>query len=202
MARSPSVRRVSAAPGKAGMEGLARLVPVAAEDIPGLLAFVRSEGIDLVVVGPEKPLSLGLADALVAAGVPVFGCSQRAAEIESSKAFSKALMARHRIPTAEFRTFEREERDEAIRFAAALARKSGRVVCKADGLAAGKGVIIVEGEHEAAPAVTTLLDGPAGSRLVVEEFLVGREASCMALVDGERVWPLAPCEDHKTIFDG
>ncbi len=204
LSRSPSVRSVACAPGNAGIAEVASLVPVGAEDVDGLVTHAAGEGYDLVVVGPEVPLALGLADELRERGLRVFGCSRAAAEIEGSKAFAKEVMARAGVPTARWGAFTDEA--HAASFAGDLLRRARRVVVKADGLAAGKGVVICDGEEQAREAIRSLLAGDlvggAGARVVVEEFLIGREASCMALVDGERVWPLAACEDHKTVHDG
>ncbi len=198
--RSPSVKRVDCAPGNAGIARHARLQAVASDDVAGIVSLARREGYDLVVVGPERPLSLGLADALSQAGVRVFGCSRAASEIEASKAFSKDLMQRHQIPTAEHGAFR--DAGEATRFAEHLLAEDGRVVLKADGLAAGKGVVICEDVATIREAAPQLLASTPSGVLVVEAFLMGREASCMALVAGTEVAMLPPCEDHKTIFDG
>jgi len=205
--RSPSVREVICAPGNVGIESVARVVPVKADDLDGLVALAEREAVGLVVVGPEAPLVAGLADRLVARGVPVFGCSAAAAEIEGSKAFSKQLMARHGIPTAAFGVFEEVAAADA--FVDGIVAERGHdlpLVVKADGLAAGKGVTICADGATAKREVRRMLEaralGAAGARVVIEEFLVGREASLMALVDGERVTPLEPAEDHKTVDDG
>ena len=198
LSRSPSVGSVEAAPGNAGMAAHVRLHPLAADDVGGLCALWDRERFDLVVVGPERPLSLGLADALEARGARVFGCSQAAAEIEASKGFAKALMARAGVPTAEWQAFG--DAAAATEFGRRLLARDGKVVVKADGLAAGKGVEIVDATGALAETVARLL--ALGASVVVEEFLVGREASFMALCAGEALLPLPPCEDHKTIFDG
>ena len=201
---SPSVREVTCAPGNAGIAEVARLVPIGAEDIDGLVTHAVDEGYDLVVIGPEGPLALGLTDALIGRGLRVFGCSRAAATIEGSKKFAKEVMERAGIPTARWGAFT--EAGPAIAMAESLCRESGRVVIKADGFAAGKGVVICSNAIMAREVIGWMLSGDmlgaAGVRVVVEEFLDGREASCMALVDGERVWPLAACEDHKTVLDG
>ena len=201
--RSDSVERVEAAPGNAGIADVARCHAIAGDDVPALVELARSGRYDLVVVGPERPLSLGLADALAAEGIRVFGCSKAAAEIEASKEFAKALMVRAGVPTADYRAFESDEIAEAVAYGARHVERAGRVVIKADGLAAGKGVVICESRPEVEPAVRLLFDLSGGARpVVVEEFLVGREASCMALVSGESVYSLPACEDHKTLGDG
>jgi phosphoribosylamine--glycine ligase len=205
LARSPSVGEILCAPGNAGTAALARSVAVKSDEIVALADLADAEAVDLVVVGPEAPLVAGLADLLAARGRAVFGCSRAAAEIEGSKIFAKELMARHKVPTARFGAFS--QLPEAELFIDELARDGdGRLVIKADGLAAGKGVVIAAGADEAKAEAKKMLAGQtvgdAGRRVVVEEFLVGREASLMALVDGERVTPLVAAEDHKTVFDG
>ena len=204
LAKSPSVREVLCAPGNAGIEEVARCLPVKADAMLELADLAAAENVDLVVVGPEAPLVAGLADLLRDRGRAVFGCSRAAAEIEGSKIFSKELMARHSVPQAAFGAFS--QLPEAELFVDQLMRDAERVVIKADGLAAGKGVVIARGADEAKRELAKMLAGDtvgdAGRRVVVEEFLVGREASLMALVDGERVTPLTPAEDHKQVRDG
>jgi phosphoribosylamine--glycine ligase len=205
LSRSPSVREVLCAPGNAGIAEVARCLPVRADEHSKLADLAEAEGVDLVVVGPEGPLVAGLADLLTTRGRPVFGCSRAAAEIEGSKAFAKAFMARHRVPSGAYGIFS--DVDNADLFIdAAFERGQKRLVVKADGLAAGKGVTICEGAHESKQAVREMLEarvhGLAGQRIVIEEFLEGAEATLMALVDGERVTPLAPSEDHKQRDDG
>lgn len=201
IAQSPVCSELLCAPGNPGIAKVARCLPVAAEDVSGLVALARREQVDLVVVGPEKPLSLGLADALAEAGIRCFGPRANAAEIESSKAFAKGLMERAGIPTAAFGVFEDPE--EAKRFAR---RWDGRVAVKADGLAAGKGVVVCSTVAEADAAIDSMLVarsfGSAGARVVIEERLEGEEASVIALVDGERFVVLAPAQDHKRAGDG
>ncbi len=204
LARSPGRPELVCAPGNVGIAQLARCVPVAADEPQKLAELADAENADLVVVGPEAPLCAGLADLLTARGRAVFGCSRAAAELEGSKAFAKAFMARHAIPTAAFGVFSDVPEAELF-IDRAFESGARKLVVKADGLAAGKGVILCDGAAEARDAAARLIAGgalgEAGKRLVIEEFLVGREASLMALVDGERVTPLAPAEDHKTIFD-
>jgi phosphoribosylamine---glycine ligase len=205
LARSPSVREVVCAPGNAGIAAVARCVPVRADECGRVADLADAEQADLVVVGPEAPLVAGLADLLAARGRAVFGCSRAAAEIEGSKAYAKAFMARHAVPTAAFGVFS-EPPEAELFIAAQFERGAARLVIKADGLAAGKGVVIADSNDAAVAAARAMLTehtlGDAGHRVVIEEFLVGREASLLALVDGERVTPLAPAEDHKTIGDG
>ncbi len=205
LSRAPSVREVLCAPGNAGIAEVARCVPVKADEMVRLADLADAENVDLVVVGPEAPLVAGLSDLLRDRGRAVFGCSRAAAEIEGSKIFAKELMARHKVPTAAFGAFS--QLPEAELFVDELAHGgAARVVVKADGLAAGKGVVIADGAADAKAAVRHMLAGEtvgdAGRRVVIEEFLDGREASLMALVDGERVVPLQPAEDHKTVHDG
>ena len=200
IAQSPRLTHLVAAPGNPGIARHARCVAIKDTAVDEMVALAGRERIDLVVVGPEVPLSLGLSDRLREAGIAVFGCSQAAARLESSKAYSKSLMARYRIPTARFETFED----------AAAARRYCRelgvpLVVKADGLAAGKGAIICRTFEEADGAVRICLEegafGAAGRRIVIEEFMEGEEASCFVISDGTSVLPLVPAQDHKTIFD-
>jgi phosphoribosylamine--glycine ligase len=208
LARSPSVGEILCAPGNGGIAPLARCVSVKTDEINKLSDLAEAENVDLVVVGPEAPLVAGLADLIRHNGRAVFGCSRAAAEIEGSKAFAKELMARHGIPTARFGSFS--QLPEAELFIDELAgdrgQGGGRVVIKADGLAAGKGVVLCDSAASAKTEAGRMLSGQAvgdaGRRLVIEEFLAGREASLMAFVDGERVTPLDSCEDHKTVDDG
>jgi phosphoribosylamine--glycine ligase len=201
IAQSPLVQEIVAAPGNAGIASAARCVPLSADDVTGLSRFAVEERFDLVVVGPENPLTLGLADRLADAGVPVFGPSRAAAQLEGSKWFAKDLMLRARIPTA--RAWLASSRDEAL----GRAREVGfPVVVKADGLAAGKGVVIAEdaGALEAAvdDALVRGVFGPSGQKVVIEECLEGEEVSVLALVDGRRTALLAPSQDHKRVHDG
>ena len=203
--KSPLVSEVVCAPGNAGIAQLARCVPVKVDEVARLADLADSENVDLVVIGPEGPLVAGLADLLTARGRAVFGCSRAAAELEGSKAFAKGFMARHKIPTAAFGVFS--EVPEAELFIDTTCEGGDKkLVVKADGLAAGKGVVICEGRAHAKEEVRKLVAerslGDAGRRVVIEEFLDGREASLMALCDGEKIVALAPAEDHKTIFDG
>jgi phosphoribosylamine--glycine ligase len=186
----------------AGILSLATKVPVNEKNYDELAKFCLDSGIDMVVVGPEEPLSRGIADSLRAKGICVFGPSQLAARIESSKAFAKNFMKRHNIPTAQFRTFTYEEEKEAIDYINSLPTP---IVLKADGLAAGKGVVVCESRAQAIETLKmffTGLFGIAGSTVVVEEFLEGEEASVLALTDGERYVIFPPAQDHKRIGDG
>lgn len=204
--RSPCRPTLFAAPGNAGMNGLAECWAVGADEVAKLAEAARREKIDLVVVGPEAPLCAGLADLLVADGISVFGCSRAAAEIEGSKAYCKALLQRHGIPTAAFGTFSMLPEAELF-IDGQIADGATRLVVKADGLAAGKGVVICQNAAEAKHAARELLmmrmhAGANSPSIVIEEFLVGREASLMAFVVDEHVVLLPAAEDHKTLLDG
>ena len=199
--RSDSVSEVVCAPGNPGIKREARCVNVGAEDIDGLMNLAREEKPKLVIIGPEVPLVLGLANKLRAEGFAVFGPDQKAAELEGSKSFSKALMDEAGVPTAFFETHTDPEQ------AAAYIRKIGApIVIKASGLAAGKGVIIAQTVEEAIEASNDMLSGnsfgDAGSQVVIEEFLEGEEASCLFIVSGDTILPLASSQDHKALLDG
>ena len=202
-AQSPRVARIFVAPGNAGTarETKCANVAVAAEDIEALLAFAQRERVDLTIVGPEAPLVLGVVDRFRAAGLRCFGPTRAAAQLEGSKAFTKDFLARHKIPTAAYGNFSDFDRAEAY-----IRRVGAPVVVKADGLAAGKGVIIAQTVDEAIGAARDMLAGnafgEAGHRVVVEEFLKGEEASFIVMVDGEHVLPLATSQDHKRVGDG
>ncbi|HET6467972.1 MAG TPA: phosphoribosylamine--glycine ligase [Geminicoccaceae bacterium] len=199
---SPLVTRLWCAPGNAGIAGEAECVPLAGDDVFGIVAFAREQAIDLVVVGPELPLVLGLVDALGAAGIRAFGPTAAAARLEGSKAFAKAFCARHGIPTAAARTFAASERAAAR---AHVQARGAPIVVKADGLAAGKGVVVaatVEEALEAVDAVTGGALGPAGDLVVIEECLAGEEASLFAICDGSTVLEIGTAQDHKRAFDG
>jgi phosphoribosylamine--glycine ligase len=189
------------APGNAGTAELAENHAVAADDVAGLLALARRLGIDLTIVGPELPLTAGIVDAFDEAGLRIFGPSRRAAELEGSKAFMKALLARLGVPTARHRTFE-----DVSAAGAYLDEIGAPVVLKADGLAAGKGVLVCEDLASARAGLEAILVrrafGAAGARVVIEEFLPGEELSFMALTDGKTVVPLASSQDHKRVGDG
>lgn len=201
IAKSPKCDELYCAPGNAGIEGIADCVDVAADDVPGVVKLAKSKKIDFVVIGPEAPLVKGLTDKLEHAGIKVFGPSAAAAEIEGSKAFMKDLCAKYGIPSAEYETFD--EPDAAKEY---ILRKQGRVVVKADGLAAGKGVILCHNQNEGFAAIDHIMTerafGQAGDLVVIEEFLKGEEASFFALVDGERAVPLVAAQDHKAAHDG
>lgn len=201
IAQSPLVTQVFCAPGNPGTANLAVNVPIKADEIDKLLGFAKSEGVDLTVVGPEQPLSLGIVDLFQEYGMKVFGPSRAAARIEASKAFSKDLMQKYGIPTAAYGVFT--EIEPALAF---IQQTGAPIVVKADGLAAGKGVVVAQTVDEANAAVREMLSGnafgSAGSRVVIEEFLEGEEASFLAITDGKEVIPLASAQDHKAIFDG
>ena len=200
IAQSPLVKKIYCAPGNPGIADLAECVNVAADDIDGLLALAQQLSIDLTVVGPEVALTLGVVDRFQAAGLEIFGPNQAAARIEGSKGFSKDLMAKYGIPTAAYRSFT--DRDQAVAY---IRRQGAPIVVKADGLAAGKGVIVAMTLEQAVTAVDEImLDGvfgAAGSSVVIEEFMAGEEASFFAFTDGQNILPLASAQDHKRIFD-
>ena len=199
--QSPRVKRVLCAPGNAGIAQVAELVPLAADDVAALVRFARDERIDLTVVGPELPLTLGIADEFQRHGLRIFGPTRAGARIEGSKAFTKELLRRHNVPTGFFSTFS--DADEAYRY---VVEVGAPIVVKADGLAAGKGVVICRSVKEAEDAINeimrTRIFGDAGERVVVEEFLEGEEVSFIAVTDGHTVLPLASSQDHKRAFDG
>src|SRR2546428_11334005 len=199
--RGRALAALSCAPGKAGMAGGGECVPIAADDVKGLLRFGAGGRIDLPVVGPGLPLTLGLVDRFTAAGLGAFGPTAAAARLEGSKAFTKELLRHERVPTAFFGVFG--DPDDAARY---VKEVGAPVVVKADGLASGKGVFICPTVAEALDAVDELmrarLFGDAGGRVVVEEFLEGEEVSFMALTDGTTVLPLATSQDHKRALDG
>jgi phosphoribosylamine---glycine ligase len=200
MAASPLADRLFCAPGNAGIAREAQCVALDLADHAAIIAFCRANGIDFVVVGPEGPLCAGIVDDLEAAGIKAFGPSRLAAQLEGSKGFTKDLCRRAGIPTAAY------ERFRTAHEARAYVRERGApIVVKADGLAAGKGVVVAESLAEAEAAIDMILGGElgaAGAELVIEEFLTGEEASFFALCDGETALPLASAQDHKRAFDG
>ncbi len=198
--QSPQVEKVYCAPGNAGIARVAEVVPVAADDVSGLLRFARDHGVELAVVGPELPLMLGVADEFQDAGLRVFGPGRDGARLEGSKAFAKELMRRWNIPTGYFSVFENPE--EAKRF---VAEVGVPIVIKADGLAGGKGVIVCDDPKEADQAIDEILVarlfGDAGARVVIEEYLEGEEVSFILLTDGVSVLPFPSSQDHKRLLD-
>lgn len=200
IAASPLCRRLAAAPGNPGMAAFCEVRDVKADDVPGLVGLAREIAADLVVIGPEASVDAGLADALAEAGIPCFGPTAAAGRLESSKAFTKAFADRHGLPTARYQVCE-----DAARAKAALASFDPPYVVKADGLAAGKGVVIAESLVDAEAAVDEALGGrfgAAGSRVVIEEFLEGEIGSLFAICDGLTVMPFGSAQDHKRAFDG
>ena len=201
ISQSPLVDKLYCAPGNPGTAGLAENVALRVDQLDELLEFAKVNSIDLTVVGPEQPLSLGIVDLFEANGLKIFGPSKDAAFIEGSKAFSKDLMHKYNVPTAAYGVFT--DLAEAERF---IDQTGAPIVVKADGLAAGKGVIIARTRDEALDAVRDMLSGnafgSAGSRVVIEEFLTGEEASFLVITDGRQIIPLASAQDHKAIFDG
>jgi phosphoribosylamine---glycine ligase len=200
VSQSPRVTKIYAAPGNAGIAQFAECVPVRAEDIAGLLTFARSKSVDLTIVGPEGPLSMGIVDEFQKAGLRVFGPAKNAAEIEANKAFTKDLMRKYQIPSSEYGTFtDRAEAEAYVR------SKGAPIVVKAAGLAAGKGVVVAETVEEAISALDLIMTrrafGEAGDVVVIEECLRGEEASFMAFTDGKTVVPMASSQDHKRVFD-
>jgi phosphoribosylamine---glycine ligase len=201
LAQSPHRPQLFCAPGNAGIESVAPCVPIKADDIAGLKAFVLKEQIDLTVVGPEVPLALGIVDEFRKAKLKIFGPTKSAARLEASKSFSKDVMAQAKLPTARAKSFEK--------MAEALAYVDGHalpVVIKADGLAQGKGVIIATTHEQARQAIVDSMEkavfGPAGRQVLVEEFLDGEELTIMAFTDGTAVVPMLPAQDHKRVGDG
>ncbi|MEX1236716.1 MAG: phosphoribosylamine--glycine ligase, partial [Pseudomonadales bacterium] len=202
-ARSPEVEIVYVAPGNAGTaldQGLEN-VDIDVMDFDRQIRFVQENGIDLTIIGPEAPLVAGVVDRFREAGLACLGPGGAAAQLEGSKTFTKHFLARHKIPTASFGSFDNV--DEAIRFATSM---TPPIVIKADGLAAGKGVVIAGSQEEAAATITGMMNdkalGDAGARVVVEEFLVGEEASFIVIADGEHFVPFASSQDHKAAYDG
>jgi phosphoribosylamine--glycine ligase len=201
LSQSPLVSEIISAPGNPGLAELGRCVAINATNAAEFAAFAARERIDLVVIGPEAAAAAGLADALAQLGVPCFGPSKVAAELEASKAFMKEFCVRHGVPTAEYKVF-----DDAVRAKAYLGSREPPFVIKADGLAGGKGVVIAATRREADAAVDEILFlrkfGTAGQRIVIEDFLPGEEASFFAICDGDAATPLAAAQDHKRAYDG
>jgi phosphoribosylamine--glycine ligase len=201
IAKSPKCKKLYAAPGNAGISEIAECVAVKADDVAGLVKFAQAQKIDFVVVGPEGPLVAGLVDKLDAVGIKAFGPSAKAAQLEGSKAFMKDILAKYGIPTAAFEVFDEPEAAKEY-----IIKQNGPVVVKADGLAAGKGVILCHNRNEAMAAVDHMMVerafGKAGDAVLIEEFMVGEEVSFFALVDGKTAVALASAQDHKAVHDG
>lgn len=200
IAQSPKVRHIFAAPGNAGIASLAECVPIPVDEIRKLASFALSKGIDLTVVGPELPLTLGIADEFKRHGLKICGPDRAAARIEGSKLFAKELMKKYHVPTASYACF-----DDPSEAKAYIRKKGLPAVIKADGLAAGKGVMPAHSLEEAEKAIDTILTrkafGAAGSRIVIEDFLKGEEASFIAFTDGTTILPMPSTQDHKAIYD-
>lgn len=199
--QSPRVKEIYCAPGNAGIGSSATCVDISATDISGLADFAKERQIDLTVVGPEAALTLGIVDYFEKLGLKIFGPSEQAAVMEGSKVFMKDLLKKYQIPSGYYEVFD--DRDKAVRY---IESQTPPLVVKADGLAAGKGVIVAQSINEAIEAVDLMMAdkafGAAGEKIVVEEFLVGEEASFLAFTDGETVLPLPSSQDHKAVFDG
>jgi len=200
ISQSLRVKKIFCAPGNAGIAQIAECIPISDNDFSAITALVKREKIDLTVVGPEIPLVGGLADILAKEGYPVFGPKRRGAQIEGSKVLAKGFMEKYGIPTAQYATFAQPE--EAMAY---IEQLKGPCVIKADGLAAGKGVILAENEQVALKAIKEIMErkvfGTAGNQVVVEEFLQGEEVSLLAFTDGEHVLPMLPAQDHKQVYD-
>ncbi|MGB8959491.1 MAG: phosphoribosylamine--glycine ligase, partial [Candidatus Aminicenantales bacterium] len=203
ISKSPRVEKIFCAPGNGGTRLVAENVPLAETDIAGLADFAEREKIGLTVVGPEIPLTMGIVDEFERRGLKIFGPSKKAAEIEGSKVFAKEFMARHRIPTGRFKVTDDFEQARKI---LASGEFGVPVVVKADGLAAGKGVVVCATQKQAEETAGEMLVqkkfGPAGRRIIIEEFLRGREVSFLVISDGLRVQPLVTAMDHKAAYDG
>ncbi|HHT47723.1 MAG TPA: phosphoribosylamine--glycine ligase [Firmicutes bacterium] len=198
--QSPRVSQIYCAPGNAGIAEIAQCININVEEIERLVGFAREHQIELTVVGPEAPLAAGIVDAFNGAGLPIFGPVKAAARLEASKIFAKELMRKYQIPTAESRTFT--EAEQAMAY---IRSKGAPLVVKADGLASGKGVVVAKTVAEAEEAVRRMLVaaefGPAGARIIVEEFLTGEEVSVLAFTDGTTVIPMVSAQDHKAVYD-
>lgn len=200
LAQSPSVDALYAIPGSAAMADIAKCVDISLSDLNGIADYAVSEGIDMLVVGPEVPLTEGLADVAQAKGLAVFGPNKAAAQMEGSKVFAKNLMKKYQIPTAAYESFTDGDAAKAY-----IHEQGAPIVVKADGLAAGKGVVVAQTEEEAIDAVNAMMEdhifGASGGRIVIEECMVGEEASLLAFVDGKTIVPMISAQDHKRIFD-
>ncbi len=202
IARSPKVTKIYCAPGNGGIGRQAELVNIRAEDVNTLVDFAKSQAIDLTVVGPETPLVEGIVDAFEGENLRIFGPRKDLARLEGSKVFAKEMMKRFGVPTADFRVFDNSVKAKEY----LAARPDGAVVVKADGLCAGKGVVVCKNNEEAKKAVSSMMDdnifGPAAMKIVIEECLEGEEASLIVIADGKDFVPLASSQDHKRAYDG
>lgn len=201
LSKSPRLTKLYCAPGNGGIGQVATCVPIKATDVPAMVAFAQENGIDFVVVTPDDPLALGMVDALTAAGIPAFGPTKAAAMVESSKAFSKSLMAKYNIPTAAYRVF-----DGDVAEAVAYIRQQGApIVVKCDGLALGKGVVVAQTVEEAEQAVRAMMEdkqfGESGVKVVIEDCMTGPEVTVLAFTDGKTICPMPAAQDHKRAFD-
>ncbi len=200
LAQSPKIEKLYCAPGNAGIASVAECVPIGAEDVEGICAFAKENAIDMAVIGPEVPLAMGIVDALEAEGVAAFGPNKKCAQLEASKSFTKAFLARHNIPTAKYSEYtDKAELEKAIGI------YGYPMVIKADGLAAGKGVVLAQNAEEAQKAIDDMMGdkvfGSAGDLVVVEECLTGIEASMLCFVDEHTIVPMESAQDYKRIFD-
>lgn len=201
ISKSPLVEKVYCAPGNAGIADIADIVDLSASDIGGLAKFVKREAIDLTVVGPEVPLTMGIVDHFEKENLRIFGPSRAAAELEGSKDFTKGIMKKYNVPTAAYESFTSKE--EALAY---IDKTGAPIVIKADGLAAGKGVVVAQTLDEAKEAVEAMMGdkafGAAGEKVVIEEFMAGEEASYLVFSDGKNILPMPTSQDHKAVFDG
>ena len=201
LSKSPKVSQLYCAPGNGGIAALAECVPIKATDVAAMVSWAKENAMDFVVVAPDDPLALGMVDALEAAGIPAFGPRANAAIVESSKIFSKELMAKYHIPTAKYQSFT--DLDEALAY---IRREGAPIVVKADGLALGKGVVVAQTVAEAEEAARSMMAdgkfGAAGSRVVIEECMTGPEVTVLCFTDGEHLSPMPPSRDHKRAYDG
>ena len=201
LAQSPKVTELYCAPGNGGIAQVAQCVPIKATDVEGMVAWAREHAMDFVMVAPDDPLALGMVDALEAAGIPAFGPRANAAILEASKAFSKELMKKYHIPTAQYETFT--DMEQALAY---IRRQGAPIVVKADGLALGKGVVVAATVEEAEEAVRSMMQdhkfGTSGSTVVIEECMVGPEVTVLAFCDGKHLVPMLSSQDHKRAYDG
>jgi phosphoribosylamine--glycine ligase len=201
LAQSPKVKKLFCAPGNAGIAQVAQCVPIKATDVAGMVQWAKDNAMDFVMVAPDDPLALGMVDALEEAGIPAFGPRKNAAIIEASKAFSKELMKKYHIPTAQYETFT--DLDKALAY---IEEQGAPIVVKADGLALGKGVVVAQTVDEAKTAVRDMMEGhkfgASGSTVVIEECMVGPEVTVLAFCDGEHLVPMLSSQDHKRAYDG